>query len=80
MPNGDTNPNIVSLGRVFTEIRDLRKENKIEHKTISQTLSKHSIQLACLETKWATFWRVTKYAAPIVGAAIGAGIALRSLL
>lgn len=76
MPDGDTNPNMVSLGRVFTEIRDMRKENKAEHKTITATLSAHSVQLACLETKWATFWKVMKWAAPLMGVAIGAAVAV----
>jgi hypothetical protein len=75
MNDGDTNPNLVSLGRVFTEIRDMRKENKVEHKTITATLNAHSVQLACLETKWATFWKVVKWVAPLMGAAIGAAVA-----
>ena len=80
MPNGDTNPNMVSLGRVFTEIRDMRKENKTEHKSITATLNAHSVQLACLETKWATFWKVLKWAAPLMGAAIGAVVGVNLLL
>jgi hypothetical protein len=80
MNDGDTNPNLVSLGRVFTEIRDMRKENKVEHKTITQTLNAHSVQLACLETKWATFWKVLKWAAPIMGIAIGAAVGVNWLL
>ena len=80
MPNGDTNPNMVSLGRVFTEIRDMRKENKQEHKAITATLNAHSVQLACLETKWATFWKMVKFVGPVAGLIIGAAIAVSSLV
>ena len=80
MPPEDTNPNMVSLGRVFTEIKDMRQENKSEHKTITGTLNAHSIQLACLETKWGTFWKVVKYAGPIVGLLLGGAVAVSSVL
>ena len=76
----DTNPNMVSLGRVFTEIKDMRTENKTEHKSITKTLNAHSVQLACLETKWGTFWRVAKILGPVMGIVIGAAVAVSSLL
>ena len=76
----DTNPNMVSLGRVFTEIKDMRKENKEEHQAITGVLSTHSVQLACLETKWKTFWKVMKWAAPIMGTVIGAAVGVSWLL
>ena len=75
MPNGDTNPNMVSLGRVFTEIRDMRKENKTEHKAITQELNKHSVQLACLETKW----KFLKWLIPATVGVVGAVVGLLSL-
>lgn len=81
MNDGDTNPNLVSLGRVFTEIRDMRKENKNEHKAITTKLNAHSVQLACLESKWSTFWKVVKYGvAPVMGIAIGAAAVVSWLL
>ncbi|GAH42084.1 unnamed protein product [marine sediment metagenome] len=81
MPDREpTNPNMVSLGRVFTEIRDMRQENKDEHKSITGTLSKHSIQLACLETKWGTFWKIVKVIGPIAGLIVGAAITVSSIL
>ena len=79
MPPEDTNPNMVSLGRVFTEIKDMRKDSKENHRATTKTLNKHSIQLACLETKWATFWKVLKWAAPLMGAAIGVVVGVKSL-
>ena len=80
MPSEDTNPNMVSLGRVFTEIKDMRKENKSEHRTITETLNTHSIKLACLETKWTTFWKVLKWAAPIMGIVIGVAVGVNLLI
>jgi hypothetical protein len=80
MPDDTTNPNMVSLGRVFTEIRDMRQENKTEHKAITQTLNAHSVKLACLETKWSTFWKVLKWAAPIMAIVIGAAVGVNWLI
>ena len=76
MPPEDTNPNMVSLGRVFTEIKDMRKENKGEHEAITGTLNTHSIQLACLETKW----KFLKWLIPATVGAIGAVVGVSSLL
>jgi hypothetical protein len=76
MNDGDTNPNLVSLGRVFTEIRDMRQENKEEHKTITTKLNRHSVQLACLETKW----KFLKWLIPATVGVIGAVVAVSSLL
>lgn len=80
MNDDTTDPAMVSLGRVFTEIRDMRQENKKEHKSITATLNTHSVQLACLETKWATFWKILKWAAPLMGAAIGTALAVSWLV
>ena len=75
-----TDPNMVSLGRVFTEIKDMRQENKSEHGAITKTLNTHSIQLACLEAKWGTFWKLVKYIGPIAGVIVGAALAVGSLV
>ena len=69
-----------SLGRVFKEVCDMRTENKSEHGAITKTLNAHSVQLACLETKWATFWKMIKVIGPIAGLIIGAAITVSSLV
>jgi hypothetical protein len=66
--------------QILSEVRALRKENKDEHKTITKTLNAHSVKLACLETKWSTFWKVLKWAAPIMGIVIGAAVGVNWLI
>ena len=65
---------------ILDEIRALRSENKTEHKAITKTLNAHSVQLACLETKWSTFWKVLKWAAPIMAIVIGAAVGVNWLI
>ena len=75
--NGETtDPNMPSLGRVFKEVCDMRTENKEEHETITDKLNTHSIQLACLETKW----KFLKWLIPATVGVIGAVVAVGSLV
>ena len=80
MEEETTNPNLPTLKHIFGEIKGLRQENKSEHRTITETLNTHSIKLACLETKWTTFWKVLKWAAPIMGIVIGAAVGVNLLI
>ena len=52
MNGEDTNPNMVSLGRVYTAVKDMRKENNSEHKAITSELVAQGKDIACLKTKW----------------------------
>ena len=76
MDSEDTNPDLPTLKHIFGEIKGLRKENKKEHETITEKLNTHSIQLACLETKW----KFLKWLIPATVGVIGAVVGVSSLL
>ena len=68
MTDGDTNPNMVSLGNVYTQIKDMRAENKKEHKSITGKLEAQGKDIVCLQTKWNFLrWLVPASCAAAVG-------------
>ena len=71
-----TNPDAPSLRSVYKAVKDMRDENREDHKTITIKLEKHSIQLACLETKW----KFLKWLIPATVGVIGAVVGVSSLL
>lgn len=76
-----TNPDAPSLRSVYKAVKEMREENRDDHKTITETLNAHSVQLACLETKWGTLWKLVKWVvAPVMGIAIGAAGVVSLLL
>ena len=80
MKDGDTNPNMVSLGRVYTAVKDMRTENREEHKAITCELVAQGKQITCLSAKWETFWKMVKIMAPSVLAIAGAVFAVMKLI
>ena len=75
--NGDTtDPNMVSLGHVYTEIKGMRKENQDEHKAITGEINQVKIDVACLQTKW----KFLKWAIPTSVALVGGMATLITLL
>ena len=52
MQDGDTNPNMISLGRVYSAIKESAKENREEHKAITSELVAQGKSIVCLQAKW----------------------------
>ncbi len=52
MNGEDTNPNMISLGRVYEAVKESAKENRSEHKAITTELVAQGKDIACLKTKW----------------------------
>jgi hypothetical protein len=76
MNDETTNPDAPSLRSVYGAIKDMREENREDHKAITTKLERHSVQLACLETKW----KFLKWLIPATVGVIGAVVAVNSLL
>lgn len=75
--NGEsTDPSINLLGLVYDEIKDMREENKKEHKAITSEIGAVKIDVACLQTKW----RFLKWAIPTSVALVGGVATLITIL
>jgi len=71
-----TDPNISLLGKVFDELKDMRQENRTEHKAITGEINQVKIDVACLQTKW----RFLKWAIPASVALVGGMATMITLL
>ena len=69
-------PSKVFLKDVFKELKDMRKENREEHKSITGEINAVKIDIACLQTKW----RFLKWAIPTSVALIGGAATFISLV
>ena len=52
MNGEDTNPNMVSIGNVYVAVKELRKENRSDHKAITTEMVAQGKDIACLKVKW----------------------------
>jgi len=52
MRDGDTNPGLVSIGHVYTAVKEMRVENKKEHKAITGEIVAQGKEIVCLQVKW----------------------------
>ena len=52
MNGEDTNPNMISLGRVYEAVKESAKENRSEHKAITTEMVAQGKDIACLKVKW----------------------------
>jgi len=66
--------------QILIALSEMREANTTEHKAITGKLEAHSVQLACLETKWDTFWKLIKFGAPGALAIAGAVFAVMKLV
>jgi len=75
--SGDaTDPSVVSLVHVYSEIKEMRQENRTEHKAITGEINEIKIDVACLQTKW----RFLKWAIPVSVALVGGMATMITLL